>query len=217
MIEQLIQTIVDWANNVHPAGVYLIFFGIAYMENIIPPVPGDVLVAFGGYLAAEGTISFSILLFATVIASAAGFMTMYRLGYSWGVGIKNNGNSHFILRFVNARHFARGKRWMDSRGQWVIAANRFLAGTRTVVALMAGISHLDWRYTVMNSLISSLLWNFILIYLGWSIKDNWQIVGSYLSTYGEIVTIGIVIAVFLRISYKYWVRKKNKNQPAEKE
>jgi len=210
MVEQVIQNIVDWITIAPPLGVYLLFFAIAYLENVVPPVPGDVSVVFGGYLVAEGVISFPILFASTVFASVFGFLTMYWLGYKWGVGIKNNGRSHFILKFIDYKYFRRGQLWMDKWGQWVIVSNRFLAGTRSVIALMAGVTHINLGFTAMNSLISSLLWNFVLIATGWYIKDNWKIVGKYLSTYGELVLILLIIAIVLRYFIKYRALKKRK-------
>ena len=46
----VINTLVDFIGQVSPILIYLLLFFIAYMENIVPPVPGDVIVAFGGYL-----------------------------------------------------------------------------------------------------------------------------------------------------------------------
>ena len=46
----VINIIVDFIGQVSPIVIYLLLFLIAYLENIVPPVPGDVIVAFGGYL-----------------------------------------------------------------------------------------------------------------------------------------------------------------------
>lgn len=207
MADQIIQNIIEWINLVPPIGIYLIFFGIAYIENIIPPLPGDVLVAFGGYLAAEGVISLFPVLSLTVIASVAGFMTMYWLGLKWGEQIESNRESHFILRFIDYKYFARGKKWMKRWGQGIVFANRFLAGTRSVISLTAGMSKLKVVPTVLNSFLSSILWNSLLIAMGWLIRDNWQIIGEYLSNYGKII---LVLIVLFFVSKLYFSRRKKK-------
>ncbi|HCD51249.1 MAG TPA: DedA family protein, partial [Balneolaceae bacterium] len=140
MADDLIKTIVDWISMVPPLGIYLIFFGIAYLENLIPPMPGDVLLAFAGYLAAEGLLSIGLMWFITVVASVLGFMNMYWLGTKLGDQVLENRESHFLLRFINLRYFRKGRIWMYRYGQWVVFANRFLAGTRSVISLTAGMS-----------------------------------------------------------------------------
>lgn len=87
-----------------------------------------------------------------------------------------------------------------------------LAGTRSVISLTAGMAHLNLWKTVLNSLLSSMLWNGILIGAGWVIKENWQVIGSYLSTYGKVILVGISIF----IGVVYFVRFKSKNRRAKK-
>lgn len=208
MADQIIQSVVEWISMVPPSGIYLILFGIAYIENLIPPMPGDVIVAFGGYLAAESVIAIVPLWSFTVIASVFGFMTMYWLGYKWGVQIEENREDHLLLRFIDYKYFKRGKKWMGRWGQGVILANRFLAGTRSVISLTAGMSHLHLVRTIVNSLLSSMLWNALLIGMGWFIRDNWKIIGDYLSNYGKIILLLIVVVVSVKLYFEFYYKKK---------
>ncbi len=207
MADQLVQSIVEWIELVPPLGIYLIFFGVAYLENIVPPMPGDVIVAFGGYLAAEGTVSFALLLILTVLASVVGFMNMYWFGRKWGSGIEEGSGNHFITRFIDYKYFDRGKKWMHRWGQWVVLGNRFLAGTRSVISLTSGMSKLPIGFTVINSFISSLLWNSLLLAAGWYIQGNWKIIGEYLSNYGKIILLLIVIFFVIKFIFKRYFRK----------
>jgi membrane protein DedA with SNARE-associated domain len=97
---------------------------------------------------------------------------------------------------------------MSKYGQLVILGNRFLAGTRSVISLTAGITDLNLSKTIVNSLISSALWNALLIALGWLLKENWIMIGEYLSTYGRVVLIVVILLVISRLIY---VRLMGKN------
>ncbi len=208
MLDQVVQAVVDWVSLVGPIGVYLVFTTIAYLENILPPVPGDVLVAFSGYLAAEGLIGLFPIWSLTVTASVIGFMNMYWLGYKLEKQISANRHEHILLKFFNYRYIRIAKIWMTKYGQWVIVGNRFLAGTRSVISLTAGLSHLNIPQTVISSLISSMLWNALLIGSGWFVKENWAVIGDYLSTYGKIILIGIAILISVRVVGLYLKGKK---------
>lgn len=208
MADQVVQAIIDWISVVPPIGVYFIFTLIAYLENVLPPVPGDVLLAFSGYLAAEGLISLPLIWLLTVLASVLGFMNMYWIGYKLGGQIEEEKDDHFLLRFINYKYFKKGKNWMSKYGQWVIFGNRFLAGTRSVISLTAGMSHLKISHTIANSLISSTLWNALLLFMGWFIRDNWQVIGGYLSTYGKVILVCIGVVIIVRI---IWSKKKTES------
>ncbi|MEX2477752.1 MAG: DedA family protein [Gracilimonas sp.] len=215
MADQVVQSIIEWINVVPPIVIYLIFFGVAYIENLIPPMPGDVLVAFAGYLAAEGVIRLFPVWSLTIIASVVGFMTMYWLGYKWGEQIESNKEGHFILRFIPYKYFRRGRLWMSRWGQGVVIANRFLAGTRSVISLTAGISRLNVIPTTLSSLISSILWNSLLIGMGWVIRDNWPVIGEYLSNYGKVI-LGLIV-LFIAVKAYFWYNSKKTSAKDRKE
>lgn len=48
--------LLDFSKGVDPLWMYMILFLGAYVENIIPPIPGDTIVVFGAYLAGVGTL-----------------------------------------------------------------------------------------------------------------------------------------------------------------
>lgn len=200
--ELYINQIVDWVFTLSPFKIYLIFTVIAYVENIIPPIPGDVLVAFGGYLAAEQIVGFTPLLAITTIASVVGFMSMYLIGAQFGYRIEEQRSKFWLMRIVDIKYFDKVKRWMQRWGQGVIVANRFLAGTRSVISLVSGITKTKVSTTILSSTISSFAWNFILLAFGWLVNENWQIIGQYLNIYGRIVLGLIVAAIISRFIYK---------------
>lgn len=208
-----LEQIVDWILTLSPLSIYTIFFAVAYIENIVPPLPGDVLVAFGGYLAAEQIIGFVPVLLITTFASVIGFMNMYLFGKYFGDRIEEQRRRFWLMRFIDIKYFDRGKRWMHNWGQGVVLANRFLAGTRSVIALTAGITKTNVYYTMISSFFSSLVWNFILLMMGWIVYENWAVIGEYLNIYGRVILILIVLAVGARILFK---RKKRRQEEPEK-
>jgi len=210
-MEMYLDEIIEWIFTLSAMSIYSIFFLIAYLENVLPPIPGDVLVAFGGYMAAEQIVGFTTLLILTTVASVLGFMTMYGIGSFWGYRIDEHRDKFWLMRIIDVKYFDRGKKWMQNWGQWVIVANRFLAGTRSVIALTAGIYRTKVNYTIISATVSSVLWNTILLSFGWLVHENWQVIGDYLGIYGWIILIILGIAVITRFTYSRFYQKKNKH------
>jgi membrane protein DedA with SNARE-associated domain len=198
--------IVEWIKMLSPLGIYGIFSLVAYVENIIPPLPGDVLVAFGGYLAAEQIIGFGPALAVTTIFSVFGFITVYGIGAYFGDKIEEYRNKFWLAKLVDIKYYDKAKMWMAQWGQMVILMNRFLAGTRSVISIVAGVTRTKFSTTVLSSFLSSLIWNSLLLSFGWIVHENWQTIGHYLNIYGWFILGVIVIAVTLR--YFYGKRKK---------
>ena len=182
-----------------PALVILAVLAIAFLENLLPPFPSDVLVVAAGSLVGLGTVGFAPVLLAAAIGSTLGFVAMYFIGKWFGHRILAEGRLPFFppeaVRTVHG--------WFERYGYWLIVVNRFLAGTRAVVAFFAGMSDLKLGTTVALSFLSALLWNGILVTAGFVLGNNWERVGFYLSTYSQVVT-GIVVLVVIVLVIRYF-------------
>jgi membrane protein DedA with SNARE-associated domain len=207
-MEVYIDQAVNWILTLSPVSIYTIFLIVAYAENVFPPVPGDVLIVFGGYLAAEQIIGFNLVLVITTVASVMGFMNMYAFGYYFGDKIDTQRSQFWLMRIIDVKYFDRCKRWMHSYGQAVIVANRFLAGTRSVIAVTAGLTKMSPYTTIISSFLSSITWNFVLLGAGWVVHENWFVIGDYLNIYGWSILTLLVLVVGGRVLYVKYLRGK---------
>ncbi|MBI5476301.1 MAG: DedA family protein [Ignavibacteriales bacterium] len=186
-----------------PAWIYLTIFLIAFIENIFPPAPSDVLVVFGGALAGMEKGNFVIAFLSGAAGGTLGFMVMFGIGKWFGKTILEQGK----LKFIKLEDLHKLEKWFQKWGLWLIVANRFLSGTRAVISFFAGISELDFKKTTILSFISSLLWYLILVSIGYSLGQHWGEVNSLLKTYSLIVTIVIIIFVLIAVLRFYYHKK----------
>ncbi len=140
-MEELIRRL----STLNPTWVYLSVGGIAFLENIFPPFPSDVIVVFAGSLAGIGAIDFWWALLLTTIGSTFGFMVMYKVGDWFGLRILEAGK----LRFIPTDSVHKVEGWFRKYGYVIIVANRFLSGQRAVVSFFAGMSELKLPITTV--------------------------------------------------------------------
>jgi len=193
--------------SVPPSLVYLTVFAVAFIENLFPPSPSDLLVVFAGSLVGLGESGFVETLTSATLGTTLGFLVMYQLGLLFGHRIVAGKK----LRFLPYEAIAKVDGWFDRYGNWIIVANRFLAGTRAVVAFFAGMSGLRIGPTIGLSFISALLWNLILVSSGYFLGNNWREIGFYLTTYAQVVT-GVIVLVLLLLL----IRRLTKSRRARK-
>lgn len=186
-----IESVVHWLATLDPLLIYCILFAIAYIENVFPPSPSDVIVVFGGYLAGLGTIDLSTALVLTTIGSTTGFLTMYKVGDWFGETIVEKRR----LAFLPIESIHKVEEWFRKYGYWIIVANRFLSGTRAVVSFFAGLSKLRVVRTAFLCAVSALAWNWLMLYSGALLGKNWNSIALYLSTYSQIITGVVVFAL----------------------
>ncbi len=185
--------------------IYIAIFFIAYIENIFPPIPSDLVIVFGGSLTGLDRIDFGLTLLFATLGSMLGFVTMYSIGYRFGRNIVETER----FRFISPENIAKVKSWFHSYGYWLIVGNRFLPGSRAVISFFAGFSHLKIIRTSFLCFLSALLWNGMLVYAGNILGHNWQQIGFYLKTHSQTVTAILLIFILFLIG-RYLYRKTKK-------
>ncbi len=169
MAAQVNALVEQWAA-VAPAWAYLGLALCAFLENILPPVPGDTVVLFGAYLAGRGALSGPAVFAATWAGGTAGFVAMYAVGRASGRAWTRQGHR----RGVQAARLAQAERWLARYGVALILVNRFLSGVRSAIALGAGLGRMDWRSVVAAAAVSMALWNGLLLWLGTRLGRHWE-------------------------------------------
>jgi membrane protein DedA with SNARE-associated domain len=187
-----------------PAWVLCAVFAVAFIENIFPPSPSDVVIVFSGSLIAIGRVGFVETLLVATAGSTLGFILMYKIGDWFGARILEKGK----VPFIPVESVRKVDEWFRKYGYGIIIANRFLAGTRAVVSFFAGMAEINLLITTVLCFISALAWNAILIAGGYALGNNWERIGFYLSTYSQVVT-GIVVLVAIGLLTRYFIKRGN--------
>lgn len=200
----MIESFIALLQGLPPWAIAAAAFLIAYVENLFPPSPSDVLLVFIGSLIGMGLVDFSIMLTAASAGSTSGFLTAYVLGRRYGEAIADTP----WIPFINRDLLARVERLFDRYHGLIIVVNRFLAGTRAVVAFAAGVVRLPLARTVVYSTISALAWNGLLLWLGMHVGQRWRDVEGYISAYGWVIT-AIVIGV---VGFVMWRKRRTKDE-----
>ncbi|HPF05957.1 MAG TPA: DedA family protein, partial [Spirochaetota bacterium] len=179
----------------HDVWLYTFLFFSAVVENLFPPIPGDTITVFGAFLVGTGRLNFFIVLAVTTLGSAAGFLLLYM----FGAFLEREFFIEKDYRFFSAKSIIAAEEWFRKYGYYVVAGNRFLPGIRSVISIASGISGLSPLKVFLYCNISALVWNFIWIYTGYTLGNNWEHVRdkfmSIAGSYNTVAAIILVIAV----------------------
>ncbi len=200
----MLETLIHFVQTIPWYWILALGFFLTFLENIFPPSPSDALIVFMGTLVASGDIGFIPLLIAATIGSTVGFATMFWLGLKFEKKIIESNK----IKFISRKLVEKVERWFQKWGYWLIIANRFLSGTRAVIAFFAGMSLLSFKRSIILSFFSALLWNAILIYIGYLFGDNFDKVDKYMDLYGSIIAPSVIIIVLGYATFKYFDNKK---------
>lgn len=201
----LLNSIAEWMEAIPAVWAYAVIFLIAYGENIVPPIPGDMVVVFGGYLVGIGKLSFVVVLLLSTLGGALGFMTMYAVGRRLGDAVFEEDR----LRWLPKDQIRKAQSWLARWGYGVVAANRFLSGLRSVIALAVGMAHMRARGAAVFSTLSAAAWCALIIFAGYELGENWHTVADYLARYGRVMLIVLGMIALAAAGWHYARRNRH--------
>lgn len=172
------------------------------LENVIPPIPSEVILPLAGFRASTGAFNVVAVWAAATAGALLGALILYGLG-AW-LGYERlyslAGHRWFIL--ASQKDIDRGDKLFDNHGGKIVLLARCVPLVRSLVSVPAGISGMPiLRFSVFTA-IGSGIWNAVFIGLGWALGENWDQVEQYLGPISYAVVgllvVGLVVLVLRR-------------------
>jgi membrane protein DedA with SNARE-associated domain len=199
----MFENILSQISTFSPILIYITLFFFAFVENIFPPSPSDIVIVVGGTLVGTGTLNFFLSLAFATLGSITGFMLMFYIGSTVDKKLIHSGR----FKNIPVDSIDKVEKWFRKYGYFIIVANRFMPGTRAVISFFAGVSNLEPKKTTLLCFLSALVWNAIMLYLGFIFGNNVSKVDEYLTTYTNIV-IAVTVIVILFFIVRLFFRKR---------
>jgi membrane protein DedA with SNARE-associated domain len=173
------------------------------LENLIPPIPSEVILPLAGFRARTGTLSLLTVWPAATAGAVLGALALYALGAWLGYDRLHRlaGKRWFV--FTSQSDLERGHALFDKHGGKVVLLARCVPFVRSVVSVPAGVARMPLlRFTVLTA-IGSGIWNAVFLGLGWILGENWGLVEGWLEPASYVVVglvaIGVVVLVVRRL------------------
>lgn len=187
----------DWVTNVIESMGYAGIALLMALENILPPIPSELIMPLAGYNSDRGKVSLAGAITAGTVGTVVGTLPWYALArwldrervMQW---VDDHG--HWLT--VERKELERATEWFSKHGRWTIAVGRLIPGIRTVISVPAGFCHMPvWQY-LGYSAAGTVVWTAVLAYLGSLLGQNYDKVAIYLGPVSWLVT-GTILCVYL--------------------
>jgi len=185
--------VIDLINNFGYLGMFL---GMV-LEAVIIVIPSELILATGGILSSMGIFSFYLVFLIGLVGSVFCAVIIYFIGYF--------GGRSFILKygkyfFMKKEDIDYSDGWFHKYGLMASLIGRNFPIVRTLISLPIGIMRLNFFKFLIYTIIGSIPWTFVFVYVGYALGDNWVLLSNYVSRLK--VPIRILIGVLI-ISYIY--------------
>ncbi|WP_027718861.1 DedA family protein [Desulfovirgula thermocuniculi] len=189
-LEPLVQRLVAFIADL---GYWGIAIGMA-LESANIPLPSEVILPFGGYLASTGRLSFFWAAMAGTLGGTVGSIVSYFIGL-WG-------GRPFLLRYgrylgINRHHLELAERWFYRYGEATVFFTRLLPVVRTFISLPAGMSAMNFPRFVLYTFLGSLPWSFFLTYLGFKMGQHWEDLRFWFHRFDLLLVLLVAAALAL--------------------
>ena len=205
MLSRMLEWITGYLAALNPAWFYLALALSSFLENVVPPIPGDSVTVFAAYLVGRTDRSIAGVWLATSVGSTSGFMALYALGRAIH-------RDYFIrrdFRILPASSFLKAERWFQRFGYWIVLANRFFSGVRSVISIICGLYRLPWLGVLALSFLGCAAWNLLLIWGGSLLGANWTLIEKFLAQYSRIVLAAGILLLGL-----WLLRRRRRAKPS---
>ena len=189
--------VLAWLGSLPPAALYVILAVVAATENFVPPIPADVIVAFGSFLAAREQRSPIPTIIAVVVGNVGGALAMFALGRRYGADwIRRR------MRVMGEGAEQRVRHWYNKFGLPALFLSRFLPAVRAVVPPLAGAIRVPATGAIIAIATASTLWYATLAVLAYRLGSEWDRIASVI---GEFQTgAAIVAASIVALAAAMW-------------
>ena len=185
----------DWIYQIIWQGGYPGIVFLMALENIIPPIPSELIMGVAGIAVARGHMHFWPLLIwgsiGTTIGNYVLFLIADRLGYERLRPFVDRWGRWLTLEWHDVEVAGR---FLRRRGHWVVFFLRFAPMFRTVISIPAGLAHMHHGKFLTFTLVGAAIWNALLIMGGKWLGNRFAEAEHWLGW--ATIALGVLTVIF---------------------
>jgi membrane protein DedA with SNARE-associated domain len=196
---------------------YLAVFVLMLAESACIPVPSELIMTFGGALAAGAVPGTHLSLIGVILAGVAGNVAGSYL--AWAVG--RYGGQPLLRRLSEGRpgrhllrehDLDRAIAWFDRHGDKAVLFGRLLPVVRTFISLPAGIAEMPALRFGIYTTIGCIPWTAALAVAGYAVGTNWESIANAFHGPSYIIA-AVVLVVMVLAAWRYARRRQTEVRP----
>ena len=176
------------------------------LENVIPPIPSEIVLSMAGYLAGEGRMNVVLVWIAATAGSVVGALLLYWLGYALGEDRLKRWLDRVPL--VDLSDLNKADRWFERHAKSTVLFGRCVPVVRSLVSVPAGANHMPLSIFTLLTAIGSGVWNLLFVGAGYLLGERWQNIDKY-SHWFDYAVYALIVG-----SAAWWITKKVRKRRA---
>lgn len=133
---------------------YVAIFTVAYLDSILPIVPGETTVILGGIAAGQGDLAILVVIACGAVGAFAGDSTAYVIGRRASGPLQRTllSSDKWVGRLAAA------SRQLKKRGGSLLITARFVPGGRTAITVSSGVTEQPYPWFARWISVAAIIW-----------------------------------------------------------
>lgn len=190
---------------------YLAVALLILIENIFPPIPSEVVLAFAGFLTVQTQMNPWLMILSATVGSVAGAGILYLVGRLIPKERLEKllaGKTGRVLH-LKPEDVGKADKWFRRYEQRAVLLCRCVPVVRSLISIPAGMAHMNPLPFFLLTTLGSSVWNTALVWLGAMAGDAWE---ASVHTFSQYSTIAAVVLAVAAVAMWIFFRMRKKKQ-----
>lgn len=180
---------------------YAAIAALMLLENVVPPIPSELIMPFAGFNAARGNLHPVWVVLTGTAGSVAGTLPWYWAGRKIGLQrLQAWADRYGRWLTVSRSDLLKAHDWFTKKGEAAVALGRLVPALRSVISAPAGIVRMPLVRFVCWSTAGSLVWTSLLALAGYVLEAHYESVGRWLDPVAKAIVAAAVGAYLWRVA-----------------
>ncbi|MBV8365272.1 MAG: DedA family protein [Candidatus Eremiobacteraeota bacterium] len=190
ILEAISQFVLDLITRLGYTGLFAGMFG----QAIGVPLPSELMMGFGGYLAFVQTFKFLAVVLVGTGGDTLGAVAAYLIGYYGGRPLLTRFGRFF---FIAARELAAADAWFARFGNRAVLVCKLLPGVRAFGSYPAGVTRMHFGVFLFYTALGSMVFCTSFAALGFHLGKHWDLIIEQIKPIGIGLLLAVVLAVVI--------------------
>jgi len=180
------------------------YWGVMFALMIVI-VPSEIVLAYAGFLVAEGDITFTEAFVFGMIGGTIAQVFVYWVGRYGGRPFLEKYGKYLLIQ---KSHIELSEAWFNRYGRGVVFTARFVPVVHHAISIPAGMARMRLSTFTVYTALGLAPWTALFIYLGESLGAQWRNISGKEAHYIWPLIGTAIVLMALYLVYKRWQRKK---------
>jgi membrane protein DedA with SNARE-associated domain len=168
-------------------------FMLMLIENVVPPIPSELIMPLAGFTAARGELNLLLVVAAGTAGSLLGALLWYFVGRRLGLDrLKHLAQRHGRWLTLSPDDLDRAHDWFSGHGSKAVFFGRLIPTVRTLISVPAGVHRMPLPSFIGWSALGTSVWTALLAGAGYVLQSQYELVADYLNPVSTVLVVLIL-------------------------